>query len=185
MNKEYAIGLWMSKGLSLKAARCLVKAGILNHERLIEKMMVLDEQSAIYQFFLSHCGRSTTDEIWTFITNLKTHPPQQKPLTSYADLSKSAKADLTALGIEDDNQLLNSGLTHEEVHALHRGSSGIDKEGGAEIWTLLQNLRNLPRVKDESRIGDVSKLTVDERETALFAWLKSQPQPVVWPVDSG
>ena len=112
MGDENVIRFWMNQGLSVRAAKGFVKTGILNEERLAEQMMLLGTGAAVYQFFLSHCGRSTTDEIWTFITNLKKTPAQKNCLTP------------------------------EETSTLHAVIHDIDEKVCKQIWTRIQNLQS-------------------------------------------
>ena len=112
MGDENVIRFWMNQGLSVRAAKGLVKTGILNEERLAEQMMLLGTSAAVYQFFLNHCGRSTTDEIWTFITNLKNSPAQKNCLTP------------------------------EETSTLHAVIHDIDEKVCKQIWTRIQNLQS-------------------------------------------
>ena len=48
---------------------------------IIKSITLLGNEARICQFFLRHCGHSTMDKIWTFITNRKNAPAQKDCLT--------------------------------------------------------------------------------------------------------
>ncbi len=58
---------WRTEELSVRASNCLAKANITDEQQLIEAFTTLDCLLA-----LRNCGRKTAEEIWTFLTNLKT-----------------------------------------------------------------------------------------------------------------
>ena len=53
---------WKAKGLSVRAANCLAKAGILDEKQLVERLTCFDDVLA-----LRNCGRLTAEEIWDLI----------------------------------------------------------------------------------------------------------------------
>ena len=61
---------WRTKELSVRAANCLAKANITDERDLIKEVTTFDCLLA-----LRNCGRKTAEEIWTYLTNLKTRVP--------------------------------------------------------------------------------------------------------------
>ena len=61
---------WRTKELSVRASNCLAKANITDERDLIKEFTTLDGLLA-----LKNCGRKTAQEIWTYLTNLKTRVP--------------------------------------------------------------------------------------------------------------
>ena len=61
---------WRTKELSVRASNCLAKANITDERDLIKEFTTFDCLLA-----LRNCGRKTAEEIWTYLTNLKTRVP--------------------------------------------------------------------------------------------------------------
>ena len=79
---------------------------------IIKSITLLGSEARICQFFLRHCGHSTMDKIWTFITNRKNAPAQKDCLTP------------------------------EETSTLHAVIHDIDEKVCKQIWTRIQNLQS-------------------------------------------
>ena len=61
---------WRTKELSVRASNCLAKANITDERDLVKEVTTFDCLLA-----LRNCGRKTAEEIWTYLTNLKTRVP--------------------------------------------------------------------------------------------------------------
>ena len=179
LKRKITAQFWGAKGLSVRASNCLSRANITDEQELIEKVTTLD-----FLLALRNCGKQTAEEIWAFLTNLKSisnHHQRVETTSSNSGDDRSAEAQsvfVPLLNIEVSIHIWEV-LQNTPVDSIRwsvRTQNVIGYQGLQELAEIAElspgewlNFRNF---------GDTSLTEIQERTAEVIEQLRANPDGI-------